>query len=124
MTTEMDPANFRDDPLSYLENRELSGITFVRDYVQLHFDSAFINAFVWPTITTGDKAFKKQTPGYRDVLCDQIGQHVVAAVAMPDTSISVHFQASVLEISLRDKDRIGPESATFQDGSGKLWSVW
>ena len=56
-TQKMDPSHFKGSPLSYLEGRDLSAVTFVRDYLQCNFDWPYINPYVWPTVITGSKIF-------------------------------------------------------------------
>ncbi|GEP61666.1 hypothetical protein [Reyranella soli] len=121
----MSAPRHRDAPLTYLENRELSAVTFVRDYIQLHFDGPVLNAYVWPKLNNALGVLEQQTPGYRDALCGQIGRLVIVAVADPTTEISLHFDNNtVIAISLREEDRVGEEAAMFQDRTGKLWNVW
>src|SRR5215208_3252761 len=121
----MSAQSHRDEPLAHLENRELSAVTFVRDYIQLHFDGPVLNAYVWPKLNSALGIFEQHAPGYRDVLCGQIGRLVVAAVVDPTTEISLHFDNNtIIAISLREEGRAGSEAAMFQDGTGKLWNVW
>lgn len=121
----MSAPSHRDDPLAYLENRELSAVTFVRDYIQLHFDGPVLNTYVWPKLSNELGVFEQHTPGYRDVLCGQIGRLVVAAVSDRTAAISLHFDnETIVAISLREEDRVGSEAAMFQDGTGKLWNIW
>ena len=125
MSNQMSAPSPGDDPLTYLENRELSAVTFVRDYIQLHFDGPVLNAYVWPKLSNALGVFERHTPGYRDVLCGQIGRLVVAAVSDRTAAISLHFDnETIVAISLREEDRVGSEAAMFQDGTGKLWNTW
>ena len=117
--------DFKGAPLSSLDNRELSAVTFVRDYLQLQFDGPFLNVYVWPIICLATKRLATGSPGYRDVLCGLIGQSVVAAVEEPRTKLAIHFGKDIaLEISLKAEDQIGPEAAMLKDGTGQLCVVW
>jgi len=117
--------NSRESLLSLLTGRELSAITFVRDYLQLQFDGPFINAYVWPLIRMPEKKIDFGAPGYRDALCGQIGKTVIAAREEPEIKLAIDFDnAVVFEISLKREDRITEEAAMFQDGTGKRWNVW
>lgn len=111
---------------SILETRELSGVTFVRDYLQLQFDGPWLNVYVWPRILTQSGAMEPETQSYRDALCALIGKSVEEAVEEPKTRLSVRFSDnSVLEISLRQGDRSTPEAAMLQEGTvGGHWTTF
>jgi hypothetical protein len=64
------------DALGALVGRDLSSVTFVRDYVQLAFDGPGVNAFTMPTVTSGAENLSLGKPRYRDCLCQQIGCRV------------------------------------------------
>jgi hypothetical protein len=111
--------------LDRLENAQLSAVTFVQDYVQLHFDGPYLNAYVWPTVKEPKKAFERDTPGYRDALCKRIGKLVVKAYEDAHERLVMQFADGVtLEVSLKEADREGPEAAMFQDPADKHWNVW
>jgi hypothetical protein len=59
--------------LAKIVGEPLSAVTFVRDYVQLHFDGPTISAFTLPTVTVRGKTIAFADPGYRDALCARIG---------------------------------------------------
>ena len=118
--------NHSDPTLFLLERKELSAITFVRDYIQLHFDGPILNLYVWPNVKSSTFGrFEHNTSGYRDALCGQIGKLVVAAVIDPTNQISLHFDNdTVISISLNREHRIGEEAAMLQDENGRHWNVW
>jgi hypothetical protein len=110
--------------LDVLKGREVSAVTFVRDYLQLQFDGPFLNAFVWPRIKTGAAILDFETPGYRDALCSQIGKTVGGVIEEANRRLSLFFtDGSIIEISLLSRDRRGPEAALLQDGKG-CFEVW
>jgi len=111
--------------LRMVEGRELSAVTFVRDYLQLHFDGPFLNAYVWPVVVLPDAVpYSAATRGYRDKLCARIGCAVLSASETKD-HIAISFaDDSLFRISLRDEDRSGPEAAVLDDGSGQRWNTW
>ncbi len=112
-------------PLSYLENREVSAVTFIREYLQLHFDGPFLNVYIWPRVQMPDQIFDQSMPGYRDALCGRIGKIIVAGVEEKKVRLALHFADDVvLEISLRPEDRATSEVAMLQDGTGKFWNAW
>lgn len=110
--------------LEQLKGRDLSAVTFVRDYLQLQFDGPFLNVFVWPRILVSAKTFSFGMPEYRDVLCAQIGKAVGGVAVKADLNFCLYFtDGSIIEISLRPELRKGPESVVFQDGAGGF-GVW
>lgn len=110
--------------LHLLEGRELDAVTFVRDYVQFHFEGPLLNAYVWPTVLVGTVRHAAGTLGYRDELCARIGR-TVSSAREANEHMSLSFNdGSSIEISLRIEDRSGPEAALLDDGSGRVWNVW
>lgn len=110
--------------LHCLENTQLSAVTFVQDYVQLHFDGPCLTAYVWPHILNKKEPATPKVPGYRDALCERIGKTVVKAFEEPGERLVIVFEDDVtLEVSLNEADREGPEAAMFRDQSDK-WNVW
>jgi hypothetical protein len=110
--------------LEELKGRDLSAVTFVRDYLQLHFDGPYFNCFVWPRIITATNAVNIDSLGYRDILCAQIGKVVGGMVEEKDMRFRFFFtDGSMIEVSLQPKDRRGPEALLFQNGKGDF-RVW
>jgi len=113
----------KESALNLLIRRELGAVTFVRDYLQLHFDGPLLNTYVWPVIRTSGTSYSFEMQGYRDELCARIGCVVMAVTE--GECIAIEFgDGSVVEISLRLEDRVGPEAVLLDDGRGKVWSVW
>src|SRR3989339_865832 len=111
--------------LKTLEKCELAAITFVRDYVQFSFDGPHLSVYSRPRIKTPDYMFNLATPGYRDALCGQIGKLVIKFFEEPKEKLLIQFENQVIiEISLKEEDRNGPEAAMLQVDSGKRWNVW
>ncbi|WP_124607065.1 hypothetical protein [Burkholderia sp. Bp9142] len=110
--------------LQLLEGRELGAVTFVRDYVQLHFEGPLLNAYVWPIVLTGNERYSVGGRGYRDELCARIGCTVNSAEETEEHMTLSFSDGSSVEISLRDEDRSGPEAVLLDDGSGQVWNVW
>ena len=111
--------------LKRLENARLSAVVFVQDYVQLQFDGPCLTAYVWPTVRDSANTFSQQTPGYRDALCDLIGNVVAEASEEANERLIIQFASgATVEVSLKQSDREGPEAAMLQDPSGKRWNVW
>ena len=109
--------------LEQLKGRELSAVTFVRDYLQLQFDGPFLNVFVWPRILVPAGSVSFEMPGYRDGLCSQIGKTVGGVAVETDANFRLFFtDGSIIEVSLLPNARKGPEAIVFQDGKG--FGVW
>ena len=110
--------------LEELKGREISAVTFVRDYLQLQFDGPFINFFVWPQVLQGRTMFDFNRLGYRDVLCELIGKTVGGVIERREEKLQLFLtDGSLVEVSLLLKDRRGPEAVLFQNGKGGF-GVW
>jgi hypothetical protein len=112
------------NPITSLLGQELSGVAFVRDYIQLQFDDRGLTAVTLPTVASKGGTHLSGMPGYRDSLCERIGHMVVDARMREDEGIELKFDdGSVISISLKREDYIGAEAAIFNDGSHQPW-VW
>lgn len=111
--------------LTAITDSELSAVTFVRDYIQLHFDGPTINGYTLPTVTVGGSVFSHADPAYRDALCARIGTTVRVAYADPGQRLQIEFSdGSSLSISLRPEDRVVEEAAVYFDAQTKEWASW
>lgn len=98
-----------------IEGRMLNAVSFVMDYVELHFDGPKIGAFVGPRVVgpgpEEDCTFPE--PGSRDALCALIGLEVTAAwVDDEKLQVTLGTRARV-EIALDSSSRRSDEAATF-----------
>jgi hypothetical protein len=108
-----------------LENRELAGVTFIRGYIQFLFDGPILNTYTLPRVITRDAIFDAKTLGYRDALCEQIGEIVTMAHVDSEQKITIQFgNGTSIEISLKDEDRVSAEAVVLQIEAGKSWDVW
>ena len=99
-------------------------MVFVRDYIQLQFEDAGLSALILPVIKFGQKTLAFGQPGYRDALCERIGQAVRSASVKENEGILIDFEdGSTLSISLQPDDYSGPEAAIFNNGPEETW-VW
>ena len=118
--------------LDKLKNCELSGITFVQDYVQFSFyifrengRTPCLSAYTWPRVKTEDGVFLSTQPGYRDALCSFIGKYVLSAYEVENEKIVVKFEEDMeIIISLKQEDRVCAEAAMIQVDGGQNWEVW
>lgn len=116
--------NQQESVLKNLENRELAGVTFIRDYLQLSFDGPSMTIYLWPVVKNKGAIFTIDKSGYRDSLCDQIGKLVTQTIENPDEILRLQFSdGSEIEVSLKEDDQIGPEAAALllED---EAWFVW
>ena len=108
-----------------LLERELSAVTFVRNYVQLHFDGPTLDAFTLPTVINSNSTISERDTGYRDALCARIGATVVVAYADPGEALRITFSdGSSFSISLRPEDRQTEAAAVYLDAQAKEWASW
>ncbi len=111
--------------LDCLLNEQLSSVTFVQDYLQLHFDGPFFNAYIWPLVKIGGTVFRFEQSGYRDAICGLISKKVIKTQEVPDQFLGIEFQdGSSIEFSLKEQDREGPEALVFHSADPKRWNVW
>lgn len=111
--------------LAALVNGQLSAVTFVRDYIQLHFDGPTISAFTLAAVAVGGSTFSESDPGYRDALCARIGATVLAAYVDPGQRLQIDLaDGSSLSISLKPEDRVVEEAAVYSDAETKEWASW
>ena len=113
-----------DSILTKLNGQQLSAVSFVMDYIQLHFESAILTAYVWPQVKDKAALLSAGNSHYKDALCDCIGA-IVAECFEDEERLSIEFENGVvIEISLREADQVGPEAAMFSDKNSDEWEVW
>lgn len=119
MQTESEIVN----PLNNLIGRELSGVVFVRDYIQLQFDDRGLTAINLPSVMANRETYTPVRQGFRDSLCERIGHTVVETELIEEERIWLKFDDdSAISVSLRGEDSVGPEAAILYVGE-KTW-VW
>jgi hypothetical protein len=109
-----------------IEARQLSAVTFVRDYIQLSFDGPVITTVTFPVVSIGEHRFAREAPGYRDQLCRVIGKTVIRAYVKPDDHLQIDFSDEFsITVSLRPEDHRGrsAEAVLYLDGPAVL-AVW
>jgi hypothetical protein len=121
------PIEQRDDHVELLaiEGEQLSAVTFVQDYLQLHFDGPTLTAVTRPIVITGDASFEFEGPGYRDQLCALIGQVVSRAYVRPADRLQIDFRdRASLIVSLKSEAYRAGEAIIFSDGKNEQWASW
>jgi hypothetical protein len=103
--------------ISAIEGEQLSSVTFVMDYLQLSFNSAWLTLYIWPEVFRPEGSYAFGEPGYRDVLCEQITE-IVSMTSLEDVALEIEFENGVIfRTSLRDEDYVGPEAINFSTGN-------
>jgi hypothetical protein len=102
--------------------RQVSSVTFMpADDVQLRFDGRpYINIFNPFNIANRQVTTASDQPGFRDALCELIGEKVARVSFANQTFLRITFESGVeLTISLRPGDYVGPEAVTASDFDGE-----
>lgn len=108
------------DPFKQLEGEQLGSVTFVQDYIQLHFDGQGINVYMPMSVDAGGITVWSGDIQFRNALCGQIAKVVLSISFQEGESMSITFNDnSRIAISLRAADYSGPEALEghgFRDG--------
>jgi len=98
----------------------LSAVTFLMDHVQMDFNGSVLTALNPVVIRAGVQQWRPLDSGWRDALCGRIGLSV-DAVKDTEAELAIEFNdGSVVSLSLRAEDYIGPEAFTFNPLEGPL----
>ena len=118
------PPQPQTDPSRQIVGEQLSGVTFVMDYLQLQFNPPpTINAYTPVTVSSSGKTCVSGDDQFRNRLCEQITKIVKSVVIKEEEAFSIAFEDdSVISISLKPSDYTGPEAMEFI-GREKLWMV-
>jgi hypothetical protein len=110
--------------LQMLIGEQLSAVTFVQDYLQLHFDGPRLTVFSHPVVMLGDETFHWGKPGFRDALCNNIAKEVTEAQVAYGDCIAIRFaDGSTIKIFLKDHGCPGGEAVNFAAGGNVWWSL-
>ncbi len=90
--------------LDEIIGEQLSAVTFVQDYLQLHFDGPTLN--VTSKLHVSSQGVRKEAGdlGFRDLLCSQITKEVVSIDYKKDESIQIQLSDGSIVISLKAGD--------------------
>jgi hypothetical protein len=93
---------------------ELTSVAFVSDYLVLDFDGPTVTYYAWPSVLLEDGSFGFGEPGYRDMLCAQIGENVVQAQLEEFSAVTIEFENGIVfGLSLREEDLQIPQAGSF-----------
>lgn len=111
--------------ISSIVGEPLSGVAFVQDYVEFHFDGKILRALSNPLLASGGGSWAFPEQGSRDALCSMIGRVVVRVTIDEGSRIEVVFSnGSSLVIPLEASALVGPEAAHFVSAEDQLIDVW
>ncbi len=103
-----------------LVGEELSGVTFVRDYLQLQFNAPLLNAYTPVTVQRGDHRAVFGETVFANLLIGQIGKVVRSAGLRADEALDITFDDnSKILISLRPEDYVVPEAIMLSGRNGE-----
>jgi hypothetical protein len=111
--------------LQTLVGTDLAVVSFVRDYLQLEFDTAgagsyIVTAFRLPRVRAGKQDYAPETPGYRDMLCHRIDHVVTNVIAHAQQETRFEFDdASAIAFSLTRTDYDSSEIGTLKHVLGR-----
>src|SRR5258707_12619495 len=110
------------EPSQQIVGEQLSGVTFVMDYLQLQFNPPpTINAYTPVTVSSGGRTCVSGDDQFRNWLCEQITKIVKSVIIRSDEAFLITFEdGSVVSISLKPSDYVGPEALEFI-GRNKVW---
>jgi len=112
------------DPFQQLVGKQLSAVTFVQDYLQLHFDGPTLNAMTVVTVVTPKGLAKMGDDQFRNVLCSCIARQVSRVQLMNHEALVLHFADGLLvTVSLRDEDYRGAEAITFLGANNQIVAI-
>ena len=110
--------------LEQLLTEDLSGVTFVRDYLQLQFNPPpHINVYSRCAVHIDGRSFTFGEEPFANALLSLIGKKVTA-VSQADEVFTITFEGNAsITISFADGSFPGPEAFDFW-GREKRWGVW
>ena len=103
-------------PLGLILGKRLDAVCFVLDYVTFQFGGLGLAALAAPLFIKEGRTLSAEESGYRDALCSQIGQTVVAVSDSPHSLEVTLALAAKIVLPLDAEYPPGPEMATL---SGK-----
>jgi hypothetical protein len=113
-------------PFDQILGEQLSAVSFVQDYVELHFDGPVIRALANPIIIDAAGAVTFPDPGSRDRLCRLISETVRSVDLIDVLELRIHFADAHVVVPLDAARSRGPESMHFQDsvtGPVRVWNA-
>ena len=108
-----------------LIDEEISAISFVRDYVEVHFDGPILRSVSNPIVVIKAVEHRFPEPGSRDALCKVIGTTVLAVKLEDGHAFELSTSGGhKIIIPLDTKSRTNPEAMHFVPGLNQPIQVW
>ena len=111
--------------LQYLVSEPVSGVCFVMDYVELHFNGSYLRCLTPPTVARSGTVVTFPKPGSRDALCALITVELRLIEATDGEELRAEFSdGSVLTAPLTTEARACPEALHFHNqatGETQFW---
>jgi hypothetical protein len=111
--------------LQFLVGEPLNAVSFVMDYVELHFNGSYVRCLAPPVVERGGRVGRFPEPGSRDALCTLIGAEVRAIRAVDGGELRVEFSdGALVTVSLSHEGRDSPEALHFHNrdtGETQFW---
>jgi hypothetical protein len=107
-----------------LAGRKLAEVSFGLDDLHLEFNGPRLHCYIWPRVTAAQGTAGLGEPGYRDLLCGQIGKSIGGITLEDNVIFRILFtDGSMIEVSLKPEDYRCPEALNFDDGKDGF-GVW
>jgi hypothetical protein len=104
--------------LEKLTGAPLSSVDFVEDYVQLVWSDSTLNAYTMPSIVAMGREYRLDDREYRPMMYRLKGRPL-EKVEVTDEAVNLRFAGeTVVSISLRDDDYVGPEALWYSQRDG------
>jgi hypothetical protein len=119
-----DPVETRTDYLKEFVGEDLSGVTFVRDYLQLQFNPPLaLNAYTPVTVRSGDRSSTFGEDAFPGLLLGQLNKLVRDVEMRLEEALIITFSdGSTIAVSLRPDHYVCAEAVHFFLKDGR-WDV-
>jgi hypothetical protein len=107
-----------------LIGKELAGIGFVRDYIEITFDGPILRYFVLPVLKINNELIDSKNINWRNSLCLLIGDIVTDTVSKNDIHIEIIFKSGKKLIVDMVKNPPRGEMLNYLPYSNGPISVW
>ncbi len=112
---------FAQQTMQEIVGEKLSAVVFgVFGHLSLEFDGPSLVVHNPVSLKTGGRILRFCEPGFRDALCNQLGQ-VVSDVQISDDELRIVFGGeNSFAMSLREADYSGPEAGTYYSADKRM----
>jgi hypothetical protein len=111
--------------LERLIGKSVSSICFLPGYVQLVIEELILTCYTNPIVVVAKQVSTQRSLGYKDNLCQLIGQSVQSVEERLRQNLTVYFDSGdSIAISLRFDEATSVEAAMLSDQTGAIFNVW